>query len=230
MNQTVEEFISARIDLIDVNEWNEIYTDTEQFLLGRDIGAFTDYMYAAGIDPLDYLEDVPDHFLFYGSLINPHIPSHIKAIGHSAFGNSSVESVVIPNECERIFSYAFVKCENLKSIHLGDKVKSIGANCFFDCKNLSEINFPKSLFEISASAFKWCDSLPKVIELDEGLEVIRQNAFELSEPRTYIIPKTVRRIHQDAFLPKRDTKLIIDKENTYAIEWAQVNDYEYEVR
>lgn len=230
MNKQIEDFIPEIIELIDENEWDKIYTELEHDYNGADIGDFTAYMYAAGINPLDYLDRVPQHYLCYSTLTNPIIPEGIKEIEHGAFSSSSIEHLNVPNSCEKVFSHACSNCEQLKSVHLGDAVKSVGSNAFFNCRGLSEINFPKSLYEIGAAAFKYCDSLPEVIELNEGLEIIRQYAFELAEPRTYIIPKTVRRIHQEAFLPIRDTKLIIDKENTYVQEWAKVNGYEYEVK
>lgn len=230
MNRVIEDFITNHIAEIDANEWDAVYKSAISELSGEGIGDFTTSIYAAGIDPLAYLEYVPQHYLYYSTLVNPELPEGIKEIDHAAFSNSAIEALDIPNSCERVFSHACSSCEQLKSVHLGDTVKSIGANAFFNCRNLSEINFPKSLFEISAAAFKYCDKLPEVIELNENLEIIRPYAFELAEPRTYIIPKSVRRLHQDAFLPIRDTKLIIDKENTYAQEWAEVNGYEYEVR
>ena len=230
MNRVIEDFINDHIAEIDANEWDQLYKSAISELSGESIGDLTTHLYAAGIDPLAYLEYVPQHYLYYSTLINPELHEGIREIDHGAFSSSSIEKLIVPDSCERVFSYACSNCQELRSVHLGASVKSVGANAFFNCIKLSEINFPKSLFEISANAFKYCDSLPEVIDLPVGLNVIRQNAFELSEPRTYIIPKTVRRIHQDAFLPKRDTKLIIDKENTYAQEWAEVNDYEYEVR
>lgn len=230
MNKRIEDFIPEILELIDENEWDKIYTELAHDYNGEDIGDFTTYMYAAGINPLEYLDRVPQHYLYYSTLVNLIIPEGIKEIEHGSFSNSSIENLHVPNSCERVFSYACSNCEQLRSVHLGDNVKSVGSNAFFNCRNLSEINFPKSLYEISASAFKYCDSLPEVIELPVGLNVIRQNAFELSEPRTYIIHKNVRRIHHEAFLPVRDTKLIIDKENTYAQEWAEVNGYNYEVK
>ena len=230
MNQRIEDFISERIAIIDANDWESIYVMLQHHYSGEDTGDFTTYVYAAGIDPLPYLDHVPQHYLYYSSLVNLEIPEGIKDIDHGAFSNSAIEKLNIPESCERIFSYSCSNCAELKSVHLGSNVKSIGANAFFNCSKLQEITFPKDLDSIGASAFKWCDSLPEVIELPVGLNIIRQNAFELSEPRTYIIHKNVRRIHTDAFLPIKDTKLIIDKENTYVQEWAEVNGYYYEVR
>ena len=187
-------------------------------------------MYAAGINPLDYLDRVPQHYLYYSTVTDPELPEGITEIEHGAFANSAIEVLNVPNSCETVFSYACMSCHQLKSVHLGENVVSIGNNAFFNCENLSEVNFPKALYEISSGAFRYCDSLPEVIEFNEGLEIIRQNAFQLNVPRTYIIPKSVRRIHHDAFLPVEGTKLIIAKENTYAQEWAEVCGYEYEVR
>lgn len=75
----------------------------------------------------------------YGDLI---IPSNVEyngitytvtTIGFSAFGQSSVTSVIIPNSVTSIGAAAFYCCRNLTSITIPNSVTSIGAEAFTCC-------------------------------------------------------------------------------------------------
>ena len=108
MNKRIEEFIPEIIELLDNNEWDKIYTKLQHDYIGADIGDFTTYIYEAGIDPLEYLDSVPQHYLYQSTLVNPSIPEGIKEIEHGAFSSSSIENLTVPNSCERAFLMTFV--------------------------------------------------------------------------------------------------------------------------
>ena len=106
MNERIEKFIATIIDLIDDNEWESIYTTLEHDYSGEDIGDFTTYMYAAGIDPLIYLDRVPQHYLYYSTLTDPKLHEGIKEIEHGAFSNSAIE---------KLNPYSYSKTNNKRS-------------------------------------------------------------------------------------------------------------------
>jgi hypothetical protein len=66
---------------------------------------------------------------------------------------SSMESVVIPDQVNRIEESTFLGCENLKKVTFGKNVTFIGDGAFAQCKALKTIKLPKNLKEIDNSAF-----------------------------------------------------------------------------
>lgn len=79
-----------------------------------------------------------------GTMKNAEIPSGTTTIADRAFydgdGNSSLESVTIPNTVTSIGQYAFMGDENLgPSITLPSGITSIGQGAFLNCSNLVSI-------------------------------------------------------------------------------------------
>lgn len=75
--------------------------------------------------------------------------------------------VVIPtvyNEkpVSKILDSAFVGCNFLKSVKIGEEVTRIGKNAFNGCSLLESVQIPESVSSINYSAFKDCNSLEKV--------------------------------------------------------------------
>ena len=73
------------------------------------------------------------------------IPSYIYekpvwSIEDSAFyGNSNIETVIIPNTVIKIGYQSFIGCENLKIIEIPTSVVSIGDSAFQNCPSLEAI-------------------------------------------------------------------------------------------
>ena len=82
---------------------------------------------------------------YTGSETNLAIPSYIAGlkvfiIGVDAFkGNTTIESVTIPDTVATIRGDAFDECTNLKSITIGKSVSSIVTPLFMGCNNLEKI-------------------------------------------------------------------------------------------
>ena len=55
MTVTLQSFIERNIKLIENNEFEELYS-----LLNMDVTGFSEIMISAGIDPLMYMENVPN--------------------------------------------------------------------------------------------------------------------------------------------------------------------------
>lgn len=100
--------------------------------------------------------------LFSSSFLD--IPSTIEGkiittIGKSAFEDSSLKSITIPNSVTTIGELAFGNCNSLKSITIPDSVISIGAYAFYDCDSLTSITIPDSVISIGVDAFDDCESI-----------------------------------------------------------------------
>ena len=111
----------------------------------------------------------PPLYKYSGEIV---IPEHITidgeqypviSIGQSAFENSSLTSITIPNSVTSIGASAFKFCHNLTSINIPNSVMGIGEYAFFDCDSLSSITLPNKLETIRNNCFFSCNNLVTVI-------------------------------------------------------------------
>ena len=139
------------------NDFNTLYKE-----LPLDYASyFTHLMSSLNIDPLKYLDYIPDFFLAYTTIRAINIPSHIKRIGKSAFEHCSrLTSITIPNSVMTIGFKAFYKCSGLTSATIGNGVMSIGWSAFEGCRNLNYIKYMGTIDQWSkiALADGWDDS------------------------------------------------------------------------
>ena len=85
------------------------------------IGLFTQLLYSIDINPLDYLEYIPDFFLDSASLVTIKIPNNIKSINNYAFYNcSKLASITIPDSVINIGEGAFAGYNKLQNIYITD--------------------------------------------------------------------------------------------------------------
>ena len=100
--------------------------------------------------------------LITGSL-NTVIPGTVKTIGHSAFRNLGLSSIVIPGSVTAIGEEAFCACNGLTSIDIPNSVKSIDSEAFLVCRNLADFTIPASVTNIGAHVFSetaWYNQQP----------------------------------------------------------------------
>ncbi len=103
----------------------------------------------------------------------------VTSVGQKAFyKNNKIKSVVIGNEVRSIEDYAFYGCKNVSSIKIGKKLEIVGASAFRKCTKLTGITLPKSLDEIGKNAFYGCKKL-KTITINANTVVdISDNAMK----------------------------------------------------
>lgn len=89
---------------------------------------------------------------------------------------SSLESVVLPDQVKRIEESTFLGCKNLKKVTFGKNVTYIGDGAFAQCKSLKTIKLPKNLKEIDSSAFV-VTSL-KEVTIPDSVVKIGRSAFD----------------------------------------------------
>lgn len=99
----------------------------------------------------------------------------VSVIGSSAFENTDIRRVTIPEGVVKIEPWAFLDCENLEEIRLPDSLKTIEMCAFLGCRQLKQLQLP------------------------EGLTTIGENAFNYSGITTLAIPASVTRM-EDTFL------------------------------
>ena len=121
-------------------------------------------LYSIGIDPLDYMDEVPEDFIAGCDEIQSFtIPNHIKRIGSDAFlGCDELTNITIPNSVISIDHGAFYACDKLMTVTIGDNVTYIGSYAFYECGNLKSVTIPNSVIHIHYDAFVGCRRLKSI--------------------------------------------------------------------
>ena len=76
---------------------------------------------------------------------------------------SNLKTLNIGNEVKTIPSYAFYSCSGLTSVTIPNSVTSIGSSAFDGCSGLTSVTIPNSVTSIGSWAFEECSGLTSVI-------------------------------------------------------------------
>lgn len=117
-------------------------------------------------------------FYYCQNLISIAFPSSLILIKNSAFSNTGLKLLNIPNTVEELGCYCFSECNNIRKIVLPKNLKKIYPMCFFQCINLLEVDIYNTLLTtIPNSCFSRCFRLKKVL-MSETVKKISSCAFE----------------------------------------------------
>lgn len=122
----------------------------------------------------------------------------VTTIGNSAFYDSDLTSIAIPESVTSIGGCAFKGCSSLTSIIIPKSVTSIGYSAFGGCGSLTTITIPESVTSIGYSAFSGCGSLTS-ITIPKSVTSIESSTFSNSSLTSVTIPESVTSIGERAF-------------------------------
>ncbi|MFA5561486.1 MAG: leucine-rich repeat protein [Eubacteriales bacterium] len=91
-------------------------------------------------------------------------------------GCNGLVSVMLGNGVTYISSYAFYGCSALTFIEIGSGVKNIGSDAFYNCRELASVTILDGVLSISARAFYACRKLTS-IEIPDSVSYIGERAF-----------------------------------------------------
>ena len=169
------------------------------------------------------------------------LPSSIETIGFGAFENSSLSSVVFPNESNilnigyraffnadnlveitipssvvSIDYYAFANCDKLETVNINSdsRLSGVYEGAFYGCISLKNIVLPDTVLEISDYSFSGCLSLEKIpVSETSQLQGIFSYAFANSGLTEVNIPETVLDIDDYSFKGVRAANIVIPTEH-----------------
>lgn len=146
---------------------------------------------------LDGIE--PGMFVSCENLSTIKFPSNITYIGDSAFNDTGLTTVDIPDTVTSVGTSAFANCKSLQEVNIGSgmthiadsafsgcdlkdltiggKVESIGMFAFSSSQNLESVVIPNSVTEIEYGAFQNCGNLLE-IEIPDSIEAIGGFVFD----------------------------------------------------
>ena len=124
----------------------------------------------------------------------------VTRIYSEAFMNcEDITSVIIPDSVKYISSRAFYSCDDLKNVTLGNGVTYIGDYAFGMDQRLNNIIIPNSVTTIGAFAFERCISFTEII-IPENVTSIGESAFESCRKlKNIAIPDNVTNLGTSAF-------------------------------
>ena len=184
MINSPQDFIEKYINDIDANNWKKVYDLANIELDMVSVGYLTEMFLDSGINPLLWMEDIPNNFLNSTKKVKSiHIPDNIYWIGKRAFYDSRLEDLDLSNTIvQSIETEAFRDCQDLEKVIFSNKLMRIDVRAFANCYSLIEILLPKSLELIQFNAFQDCYNIKSIIYEGTSKQLINKvlianNAF-----------------------------------------------------
>ncbi len=127
------------------------------------------------------------------------IPASVTAIGRSAFINSGLTEIYIPNSVLSIDYSVFKGCINLTSVVMDNSVTTLGTNVFNGCSSLKNVKLSESLTSIPNQTFYHCYSL-KTIVISKNVSTIGNSAFSRCDSlESVYLPDSLKTVESYAF-------------------------------
>lgn len=114
----------------------------------------------------------------------------LQNIGSSAFANTAITEITIPEGIRYLDESTFSGCKQLQKVSLPETLMMIEDYVFNGCNLLSEIKIPESVTEIGSCVFQNCDSL-KEITIPSNTEKIGSGLFSYCKNLTTVKCKAV---------------------------------------
>lgn len=140
------------------------------------------------------------------SLTEVSYPSSVKKIGDNAFSNCTMSSFNIGGGIESVGSYLFSGCNKLKTIYIGDCLRSISGN--FCAPNLEYIEVSPNnntfkaeygILSTKSGTLMCCPPNISLLIWPSGVNTIGKSAFYNLVRSELVLPESVTRINALAF-------------------------------
>lgn len=137
MDNRLKKFIEEHQDMINSDNYDQLYNDIRIYGSDSIINELTHLLYRAGIDPLKYLTYLPSFFIADEDIDKISLPDNIGYIHSKAFFNCNIGTIEMKSSVVEIERHAFRGC-TIGTLYLsGDDMVSPYA--FEDVDNIDEI-------------------------------------------------------------------------------------------
>lgn len=127
------------------------------------------------------------------------VPDDVKIINSYAFAENKTIKSVNTSKAIKIGSAAFINCELLEGIQLGDSLEAIGDAAFKNCTAVKEMIVPQNVTEIGVGAFSGCTELTD-LKLPENTKSINTELlYNNSKLEKFDTPQNVTSIGELSF-------------------------------
>jgi hypothetical protein len=132
----------------------------------------------------------------------------VTSIGQKAFyKNTKIKSIIVGNNIKSIEDYAFYGCKNVSKINFGKSVEIIGGSSFRKCTKLTSITLPKSIDELGKNAFYGCSKLKTITINASSVVDVSSNAIKgISKKAVIKVPKKLVTKYKKKFSKKTGFK------------------------
>ena len=131
---------------------------------------------------------------------------------------SYIKSVSIGNQVKSLGNYAFASCIELTSISIPQSVNSIGLSTFQNCTKLTNLSISNNVSTIGDSAFFGCNALQS-FTFPSNLSSIGESAFQGCSNLSFkTLPSTLTGIGKSAFANCSSLRSVIIPNNITTIE------------
>lgn len=194
--QNLKQFLEKYIDLIDNNNFSELYykfqtsNDTRYMLIAK----LSEVLLECDINPIPYFNDgeIPPSFLAESDIIKlPNITANIKNIKSYAFYglNNIYGALDLSNtEIKQISLEAFGSMNNITTLILPESLETLKPQSFVNCSNLSKVYFGKNIKNIHMSCFRDCSNI-HLIEFNMRYNTFINNVYLSSTAFSSLSPE-----------------------------------------
>lgn len=143
--------------------------------------------YFTTVDGVVYTKDLTKLVAFPSAYPNKHfiVPDTTQIIGDSAFMDSHIDSIELPNSLTMIEGWAF-EGSTIQSIDIPDTVTEIGDLTFRFCHELEHVKLPSRIRILHEQLFSCCPKL-ETITIPATVEKIESFALHSEQLKTIVL-------------------------------------------
>lgn len=146
------------------------------------VSAFCDNFFAEEVVLTESVKEIGEFAFVNSSVKTIALSENIQKIGNSAFDSCLNLEKVVPNKkLEEIGSFAFAGCQALKEFTVTEKVKNVGEGAFARCSALENLTFTSQKTEIGENICDSCNNTLKILcpKNSPVIDYTKENGFIL---------------------------------------------------